>query len=60
MIFILIALSFLIMPLKELKSDLNYGKEVYQLSKELKKFNISGKCCFKLSKKKHYIYFLLS
>uniref|UniRef100_A0A7C3NFW2 Glycosyltransferase RgtA/B/C/D-like domain-containing protein n=1 Tax=candidate division WOR-3 bacterium TaxID=2052148 RepID=A0A7C3NFW2_UNCW3 len=42
MIFILIALSFLIMPLKELKSDLNYGKEVYQLSKELKKFNISG------------------
>ncbi|MEO0288248.1 MAG: hypothetical protein ABIN00_01210 [candidate division WOR-3 bacterium] len=40
--FVLISLSFLIMPMKELKSDLNSGKDVYNLYLKLKDLNISG------------------
>ncbi|MEJ5307851.1 MAG: hypothetical protein WHT27_06095 [candidate division WOR-3 bacterium] len=49
--FILISLSFLIMPLKELKSDLNSGKDVYNLSSELKNLNISGNVASNLNRK---------
>ncbi len=40
--FVLISLSFLVMPVKELKSDLNSGKDFYNLSLELKDLDISG------------------
>lgn len=41
-IFFLVLLSFLIMPVREIKSDLYANKEIFYLYEELKELNLSG------------------